>query len=127
MKKYITLAFLCVYLFSMTEVHQLLKMPLLVEHYLEHKQENKQLSLLSFFEMHYLNGQHLDSDHDKDMQLPFKNFQDNHPNVVLALPESVEFIPPYVFPQDVMVLNFNEHQIFISNFLTSIWQPPKIA
>ncbi|WP_374540438.1 hypothetical protein [Flavobacterium sp.] len=127
MKKYITLAFLCVYLFSMTEVHQLLKMPLLVEHYLEHKQENKQLSLLSFFEMHYLNGQHLDSDQDKDMQLPFKNFQDNHPNVVLALPEQITFFEPQPAVQDELIPNFNESQVFISSFLTSIWQPPKIA
>ena len=111
----------------MTEVHQLLKMPLLVEHYLEHKQENKQLSLLSFFEMHYLNGQHLDSDQDKDMQLPFKNFQDNHPNVVLALPEQITFFEPQPAIQDELVPNFNESQVFISSFLTSIWQPPKIA
>lgn len=28
------------------------------------------------------------------MQLPFKNFQDNHPNIVLALPKEVHFFEP---------------------------------
>lgn len=111
----------------MTEVHQLLKTPLLVDHYLEHKNENKELSLLSFLEMHYLNGNHIDADHDKDIQLPFKNFQDNHPNVVLALPEQIVFFQPQITLDDELVPNFNKSQIFISSFLTNIWQPPKIA
>lgn len=122
-----SIVFLVVYLFSMTEVHQLVKTPLLMEHFLEHKRENKALSLLSFLEMHYLNGKHIDADHDKDMQLPFKNFQDNHPNVVLALPEQITFFEPQPALQDELVPNFNESQVFISSFLTSIWQPPKIA
>lgn len=127
MKRYLSIVFLIIYLFSMTEVHQLLKTPLLIEHYLDHKKENKELSLINFLEMHYLNGKNIDADHDKDIQLPFKNFQDNHPNVVLALPEPITFFEPQVSFKDELVPNFNESQLFISSFLTSIWQPPKIA
>lgn len=127
MKRFFSILFLLVYLFSMTEIHQLLRTPLLVEHYLEHKQENKALTVLNFFEMHYLNGKHIDIAHEKDMQLPFKNFQDNHPNVVLALPEPVLFFEPRMDGQRNLVPNFRATELFISSFLISIWQPPKIA
>lgn len=47
MKKYVTLFLIFTYLFSMTELHQILKAPLLVEHYYEHN-DSKELSVLTF-------------------------------------------------------------------------------
>lgn len=127
MKKYISILLVSIYLFSMTEVHQLLKMPSLVEHYFLHKNANKELTLLSFLEMHYLNGNHMDADSKHDMQLPFKNMQDNHPNVVVTLPtDFVLFEIEPVLKQDAAII-VSKSQVLESNYLKSIWQPPKIA
>ena len=52
---------------------QLLKLPVLCQHYNEHKETNKNLDVLDFLAMHYLGDDLNDNDHDKDMQLPFKN------------------------------------------------------
>ncbi len=48
----------------MTELHQVLKAPLLVEHYYEHN-DKEELSVLTFLEMHYLNGNVKDADYEK--------------------------------------------------------------
>lgn len=127
MRKHIAIVLVSIYLFSITEVHQLLKMPLLVEHYLAHKNANKELSLLSFLEMHYLNGSHMDADSTHDMQLPFKNLQDNHPNVVVTLPSDYFFFEtiPNIKQQGSIIVS--KSQVLESNYLKSIWQPPKIA
>ena len=127
MRKYLAITLVSIYVFSMTEVHQLLKMPLLVEHYLAHKNATKELSLLSFLEMHYLNGSHMDADSTHDMQLPFKNLQDNHPNVVVTLPNDLVFFEtiPHVKQHGSIIVS--KSQVLESNYLKSIWQPPKIA
>lgn len=111
-------------MFSMTELHQILKAPLLVEHFYEHN-DKKELSVLTFLEMHYLNGNVKDADFEKDMKLPFKSFQDNHPNVVLSLPETNNFFNFIVYSVSVQKPFCFENQVNTSNFLTSIWQPPK--
>lgn len=124
MKKSITIFLLLCYMFSMTELHQILKAPLLVEHYYEHN-DKEELSVLTFLEMHYLNGNVKDADYEKDMKLPFKNFQDNHPNVVLSLPEMNHIFNFIVYPVSEQKPFCFDNQVNTSSFLTSIWQPPK--
>lgn len=129
MKKYVSIVLLFFYVFSMTEVHQLWKAPKLVEHYLEHKSEDKGLTLISFLEMHYLNGFTKDADFEKDMKLPFKATQDNCFSFVVLLPTPEKFelnSEPFVLEIHKPTI-LQKSQVFISNYLSSIWQPPKIA
>ena len=49
-----------------------MKIPALIEHYQEHKSENKNISIIGFIALHYLSGSQKDSDYEKDMKLPFK-------------------------------------------------------
>lgn len=129
MKKYVSIVLLFFYVFSMTEVHQLLKTPELVKHFLEHKNEDKGLTLISFLKMHYLNGFTKDADFEKDMKLPFKASQDNCFSFVVVLPTSEKF----ELSTDSSLFELHrpniiqKRQIFISNYLSAIWQPPKIA
>lgn len=114
-----------VYLFSTTELHQLLKAPLLIEHLIEHKEENSQLTLWQFLQMHYASENVKDKDYDKDMKLPFKT----HDNCVAS------FIPVYLPTQKVVIIKpelFIENKYFKpqenllpSTFLSNIWQPPR--
>jgi hypothetical protein len=60
------------FLFGSTEAYQLLKLPLLVKHFIEHKRENPAISVIAFLKMHYQKKIVVDSDFQKDMQLPFK-------------------------------------------------------
>lgn len=56
-----------------TALNQLLKLPTLVEHYLEHQQRNHQLGVTDFLCMHYWGTDEDDDDEERDRQLPFKN------------------------------------------------------
>ncbi|MCC8407944.1 hypothetical protein LJ707_03320 [Mucilaginibacter sp. UR6-1] len=68
-----------------TELHQLFKLPILFEHFAEHKQRDKSVSLMEFLSMHYWGDDLNDNDNDRDMQLPFKKL-DVHVTHVFFLP-----------------------------------------
>lgn len=115
------------YLFGTTEVEQLLKLPVLFEHYAEHRQENSNISFTDFLYMHYADTDHNDVDQDRDMQLPFKTncSQLAHglspcfpPSTGLSLSASIADASTLYFARDVDVP---------SAYLSSIWQPPKQA
>jgi len=62
-----------VFAFSATELHQLIRLPQLVAHYHEHKQEDPSLSLIGFLQLHYTANHPMDNDDNDDNQLPFKS------------------------------------------------------
>lgn len=120
--------FLGVYLISSTELRQLLKFPLLIQHYAEHKAENKSLRLLQFLAMHYNDEDIIDLDYSKDQQLPFKS-QNGYTGAVLSV-----FEPTSVYTLIPKTFHYVTNHRFISNddfthtvFLSSIWQPPKFS
>lgn len=128
MKKWVALFLLCLYLLGTTEAHQLLKIPLLVQHYFEHKSENKNITLISFLNMHYADTVVYDDDYAQDMQLPFKTHAENF--CVIAVP----LLPVPKFEVQVVLHGEVEQTLPIVNdpnysFLSTqdIFQPPKLA
>lgn len=126
-KKLFSLSFLAIYLFSTTQFCELLKMPILIEHYQEHKQENKELSLLGFLEMHYANDSPIDADYDKDMKLPFKSCTTSSISTIYFYTPFPEFKqhPPLVYFENEQH-QFSDYSFsYSSSFLSAIWQPPR--
>jgi hypothetical protein len=111
---------------STTQFSEVLKLPILIQHFIEHKHENSSITFLGFLEMHYAHGNIQDADYDKDMKLPFKT-------IVNSSIESTVFCSPIpVFtPNSVVYFTSNHQQYFYysftysSAFLNSIWQPPR--
>jgi len=99
---------------------------MLVEHFMEHKQQNKNLSFLAFLEIHYAHGNPKDADYEKDMKLPFKS-------IVHSSIASISFFSPIpYFKQNLVIYFKNDKQTFIEHsftftsfYLSTIWQPPK--
>jgi hypothetical protein len=126
LRKAISIVLLTVYLLSTTQLIELLKMPVLVEHYLEHKKQNPSITILRFLDLHYMHGCPRDNDYDRDMQLPFKV----PTHSALA---SVVYIVPSSIPVLLERAVFREHAktfpkgsfIYSYNYLSLIWQPPK--
>jgi len=59
---------------STTELHQLLKLPLLIAHYFHHRGDDSHITFLSFLKIHYTDKQHPnDNDDREDNELPFKS------------------------------------------------------
>ena len=81
MKRLIAICMLTVFLGSATELHELLKLPHLLVHFIEHTQTSG-LSLSEYLHIHYAHDHenHKDEHHDKGC-LPF---QGDHASLVLG-------------------------------------------
>lgn len=126
LKKIIAISLLSLYLFSTTELSQLLKTPVLIEHFVEHREENKHLTLWQFLYLHYATSHVEDADHHKDAQLPFKT----HHNCIAAF-QNVVIPAQNTIYKPVMAIEKHslcpDDQFVSSNFLSNIWQPPRFC
>jgi hypothetical protein len=116
--------FLAIYLLGATELSQLLKIPLLIEHYTEHKLDNGNLSLLSFMYMHYVVDDGATTDEQKDQNLPFKSAHFQMQNTV------VFSIFKYELPKIFVNMNRSVWPVMQSNSLStialgSLFRPPR--
>lgn len=125
-KKISAIFLFTIYLFSTTEAHQLLKLPLIFEHFSEHQKENRQITFSEFLKIHYLNAPVKDKDYDKDMQLPFKSSDDCISSISPAfVPVTIQHTaaePIDISPEKIFFL---KDQFLLSSYLANIWQPPK--
>ncbi len=126
LKRTVSILLLLIFLTANTEAHQLLKLPMLVHHYIEHKKQNQKISFTDFLNMHYVMADDGDGDTAEDMQLPFKsdNTCGNVCGIGFISNSNYELIIKAISAENKL---FNNHTVeFISSaFLSSIWQPPK--
>jgi hypothetical protein len=127
LRKTIAISFLLVFLCANTEVGQLLKLPNLIHHFLEHHDHDDNdhnISFVDFIIIHYdSKQQHNDKENHQD--LPFKTINSSL-STVLA------FENPAVFSFFKPTANFiNSAVPFKKEFYTfdvfaCIWLPPKL-
>ncbi|ADQ81463.1 hypothetical protein J5295_02125 [Riemerella anatipestifer] len=80
------------YLISFSEVREIFKLPILIEHFVEHRNDNSEMSFGQFITLHYFSGDVHDDDYEEDMKLPFKSQNQNiSASIVLAMPASFDF------------------------------------
>ncbi|MEX6690912.1 hypothetical protein QTN47_25610 [Danxiaibacter flavus] len=127
MRKAASILFFILYLVSTSQLVELLKIPVLVEHFQEHQKENKSITILQFLDEHYMHGCPRDADYDRDMQLPFK--LPVHP--VLASVSYTLPVPLAVTPEIAIGETRIDYPKISSRYsyehLSSIWQPPDIS
>lgn len=58
---------------TFAEFHNLLKVPVLVSHFKEHRQLDPAISFWSFIKIHYVGPIVVDDDFQRDQQLPFRD------------------------------------------------------
>jgi hypothetical protein len=126
LKKLTAIFFLTVYLFATTEAKQLLKLPVVFEHYAEHKQDDKQMTMLKFLSIHYLHGSPRDKDYDRDMKLPFKTSGDCISTVSSdIIPVTFQFSIVNPIEISLKPIFIHTYEFILSSFPSTIWQPPK--
>ena len=104
------------------ELHEWMKLPMLVHHYFEHQSENKNETIMDFISNHYYGNNHHDKHHD---DLPFKsnNCSSFHSTIVFYNQIANIHLTPVI---QLRLLNFNHYEAsFIQSFTGKIWQPPK--
>jgi hypothetical protein len=123
MKRILSIALISFYVISFTEVHQLIRLPLLVVHFIEHKALSKDITFIAFLKLHYSTEAAHD---DRDMELPFKDCS----HCVAA--QSVVVLPclKIELKQGIVAFAQQVHAVCYKKFvpsshLSEIWQPPK--
>lgn len=128
MRQSTALLLLLLYLFTSTEISELLKIPLLVHHYKEHQLEHPKISFADYVCLHYTHGDVEDADQDKDRKLPYKNIDFTHAPSFTIIPA----ITAVAFSQNLVFELLKKsatcyNVIFTSDNFSAIWQPPKIV
>lgn len=126
MKNILVYSLLSLFVLAHTELIQVVKLPLLVEHFLEHKSENKSVNIFSFLYIHYIKEVQTDNDYSEDIKLPFKSNQVSQNSSSSSL-VPLQFILSSVY---VFITCLKNTAIFSFNFISSsyhiaIWQPPR--
>ncbi len=113
------------YLFANTELHELAKISVFLAHYAEHRQEDQNMTLLAFIELHYFSGNIVDEDYEKDMQLPFKAVDCNSSSFTHTIPWPDFFLLRPAFLNESHKLPIYDQSALPSLHFADIWQPPK--
>ena len=124
-KKAFAAFFLAIILLAQTPLQQLLKLPVLVAHYGEHKiRSHGEISFLEVINHHYFTSPPDDGDYDRDQQLPFRTSEVIMISSTVVVPEQIvpTFEPPVFEEKAYPLINITGPS---SLFTFDIWQPPK--
>ena len=123
MRKFSLYFFLLLFLNNIT-YNQLLKVPVLVQHFQEHHQRDRALGLFDFLSMHYWGTDIDDDDAERDNQLPFKQLDGNSIHAIFYSPSKpFSLISAVYFKTDFQPIK--DH--FIPDpALNALFRPPKV-
>ena len=123
MKKYFAIVLLSIFMCANTSIGQLLKIPNLIEHYIEHKNDSSanSISFVDYLILHYSKNVENNIDHQ---DLPFKTFDTS--TSFLFVFTNFNYQISLVKPLVSNPKQYSYSESFQSNLITSIWLPPKI-
>ncbi len=126
LKKFISILLPVIFIFSGTEMHQFLKLPVLIHHFLEHKKSDADMSFITFIEMHYNdhNEQAGQEDHHK---LPFKHCGGGINHIVIGEVDQFETHFNFHITAEHRASAKYREDFYSSSISNPIWQPPKSA
>lgn len=126
LRKTAAIFMLILFLFANTELHELLRLPVLVQHYLEHRTLNHDESFADFLAEHYSN-EHGKSNGKEHHDLPFKSddCSASHIATAFTLPAQT-FISSIAIIQEKIITDYSDMYYPIA-FKSNIWQPPKFS
>lgn len=110
---------------SVMDLHNLARLPRLIEHYNEHRDKSMNFSFLDFLNLHYgsESERHDKEEHSRHTGLPFKAGDCTFAHIVtVPAPFQTHELAPLFSSQTYS--NFYQ-SAYCSEFSQSIWQPPK--
>jgi len=114
------------HLYSNTELCELFKTGVFITHFLQHKQQNSQLTIFRFIDMHYLGHDANDNDDAEDKRLPFRNCECQL-HMTIAYQHNNHSYTEQNHPVAIVTNRFRlyNQSSLPSCYLADIWQPPK--
>ena len=126
MKSILIYSLLSLFLLAHTEMIQIIKIPLLIEHYNDHKSKNNSVNFFNFLYIHYIKEVKADYDYSEDIKLPFKSnqvFQNSTSTSLVPLQFVLSSV--YVFKTRIKKISIFSFVFISSSFHIAIWQPPR--
>ncbi|NOS56943.1 MAG: hypothetical protein HOP37_11905 [Cyclobacteriaceae bacterium] len=125
MRQHTAIALLLLYLLVNTQLQEIVRIPVLLEHFSEHKQKSQDINFIGFIVLHYFSGDIKDSDYQRDQQLPFRGTHCEEVSISIAIPTDS-------FEETLPVISYTMAKVglYVSPFNSSlyqftIWQPPR--
>lgn len=123
MNKLIAYFLISVFMCANTSIGQLLKVPNLIEHYNEHKNEltTDSISFIDYIVSHY--SKNAENNHDHE-DLPFKTLDNSSSTLFVfsIITYQIQVVKSIISTQKKFFYN----KSFKSNLIASIWLPPKL-
>lgn len=124
-KKCLAVILLIAYITSGAELRELMKLPVLIQHYQEHRQLDGGITFTQFLIDHYNNIPHTDNDEERDNQLPFKKVDSSiFSSPVVPASFAAELRKP-VIPLALDEPYPKNDNLIPSANISNIWQPPR--
>jgi hypothetical protein len=123
MKKYFALVLLSIFICANTSIGQLLKIPNLIEHYMDHKKDSStsSISFVDYLVLHYSKNTENPLEHQ---DLPFKTFDTSMSSLYVFTHFNYQIPAIKSWGSSQKLFLYSES--FQSNLIPSIWLPPKI-
>jgi hypothetical protein len=125
MQRYFSFFLLSLYLFAATEAYQLLKLPLLAMHFVQHCKEDPDMTLAAFLDMHYADEMVYDDDWQDDMQLPFKTCQHAELGALATIRPELLILPAPLIHENSGTYSHLLPALYSNIKVTKIFQPPR--
>lgn len=121
----IVVALLFVISVNALTLQHIYRLPILVSHFLEHKEKNPNVTFFGYLAMHYWADDGGDNDQNRHMQLPFKKAFFYQSSIVLFFQNGVVFtiniFSGKEFPEQFYTAKF------ITTSLDSLFRPPRLV
>lgn len=124
MKRIVAIFLITIFLWANTSIGQLFKVPNLIEHFNEHKNEvvTQSISFIQFLKQHY--SKTSENNRQEHQDLPFKTLDNVVSVFTFCFSQfQFEFSKPIIENKK----KFFYKKSFKSKLITSIWLPPKLA
>lgn len=125
MRRYLLIISSVLFLNCTSELHQLFRIPLLFQHFRDHRKEDPLITFSGFLKLHYSGHHPEDNDDNEDNQLPFKypgTIQ--HTDIPLAFEKDTDEVA-VIYQSVVLAVIHPEGNIRKRSF--SIFHPPRYS
>lgn len=127
-KKVVAIFFLVLFLTANTAFGEVLRLPVLFHHYMEHVEWDNNSSLLRFLSAHYASKiAHPDDQHHDHERLPFKTSDCQATHIVTIVPQLFSLSSEVVFISGDATQAMYSQPHCSDSHLNSIWQPPRFS
>lgn len=127
MKKSVAIFLLTVYLFSATDLKELLKIEVVIEHLQEHQKNDRSVTLFQFLVMHYITDDGNSKDNATDEKLPFKSHEVYSVVSFVSVPNQIASLAFNAFPIIKDDFFVEDDSLIFTNYHALVWHPPQFS